>query len=151
TMAKSKKHKKRHRTAPPVSPCVPSCTGRVCGSDGCGGTCGPACTAPAHAHDPVCRDGACRFTCDPGWGDCDHDPSNGCETDLTTELQHCGACDSPCREVTQNCVAGACCYQSGTPNVCTLDNLETVCCPGPEGGRVCSHPPDGGPGTCFAV
>lgn len=25
--------------------CVPNCAGRVCGSDGCGGTCGPGCSA----------------------------------------------------------------------------------------------------------
>src|SRR5690349_4361098 len=42
---KKRKKKKPARaptpTAPPTVPaCVPACTGRVCGDDGCGGSCG---------------------------------------------------------------------------------------------------------------
>jgi hypothetical protein len=37
--------------------CRPSCNGRVCGGDGCGGACG-ACDA-----DEACVDGACVYTC----------------------------------------------------------------------------------------
>ncbi len=39
--------------------------------------------------------------CPSGTGDCDGDTSNGCETDLTTDAEHCGACD-------HDCLGGAC-------------------------------------------
>jgi hypothetical protein len=41
--------------------CVGSCEGRVCGDDGCGGSCGPCGGAT-----PFCgNDGQCRSTCEP--------------------------------------------------------------------------------------
>jgi hypothetical protein len=44
--------------------------------------------------------------CPAGTGDCDGNPGNGCETDLTTDAAHCGACDHDCEGGT--CVASAC-------------------------------------------
>jgi len=35
--------------------------------------------------------------CTAGLGDCDQSPSNGCETDLTSDAQHCGACGHGCQ------------------------------------------------------
>ena len=44
----------------PASVCVPNCTGKSCGSDGCGGTCG-ACKG-----DQTCQpDGTCKSPCVP--------------------------------------------------------------------------------------
>ena len=37
---KKKKHKKKKHKR-----CTPSCVGKVCGDDGCGGVCGPTTTA----------------------------------------------------------------------------------------------------------
>ncbi len=37
--------------------------------------------------------------------DCDGDASNGCETDTFTDVNHCGACNSPCAS---SCVEGRC-------------------------------------------
>jgi hypothetical protein len=45
----------------------------------CGG-CGVACPARAHASN-ACAMGACTFTCDAGFADCDGDAANGCEVD----------------------------------------------------------------------
>jgi hypothetical protein len=59
------------------------------------GSCGLACPARANAA-VTCIDAACGFTCSPGFGDCDGDPGNGCETDLTTTLSRCGRCDNAC-------------------------------------------------------
>lgn len=42
------------------------------------GACGAACTVAA-AGSPVCAAGECGAACDPGHGDCDGNPSNGCE------------------------------------------------------------------------
>ena len=69
------------------------------------GSCGTACMAPAHAM-PTCMSGACRFTCESGYGDCDSDATNGCETDLNTTTDHCGTCDTRCASM--RCVMGAC-------------------------------------------
>ena len=38
----------------------------------------------------ICQDGA--FDCENGWGNCDDDPSNGCETNILNSINHCGAC-----------------------------------------------------------
>lgn len=46
---KKKKHKKKKHKR-----CTPSCVGKVCGDDGCGGVCGVACSV-----DLVCQDGTC--------------------------------------------------------------------------------------------
>ncbi len=37
--------------------------------------------------------------------DCDGDPSTGCETDTFTDINHCGACNSPCASA---CIEGRC-------------------------------------------
>jgi hypothetical protein len=41
--------------------------------------------------------------CSTGFGDCDGNPSNGCEVDLTTPTA-CGACGNVCNGATQDCV-----------------------------------------------
>src|SRR5574337_175096 len=38
----------------------------------------------------------CGITCNAGWGNCDGLLSNGCETNLNTDLANCGACGSVC-------------------------------------------------------
>ncbi len=59
------------------------------------GRCGNACSF-AHAA-AVCTAGVCGFTrCDTGWGDCDGNPMNGCETDLTSSASNCGVCGTVC-------------------------------------------------------
>ena len=72
------------------------------------------CTACALTHAEVngCdTDGACTvMKCDPGYGDCDGDPSNGCETNTSSDPWNCGACASACNSVngTPSCVGSAC-------------------------------------------
>jgi len=60
--------------------------------------CGASCTVcPTVAHSSrTCVAGACSFTCDTGFGNCDNLPATGCETDTNTSLQHCGACGTAC-------------------------------------------------------
>jgi hypothetical protein len=44
-----------------------------------------------------CVAGKCAVaSCPTGTGDCDGLFANGCETDITSELAHCGKCNSPC-------------------------------------------------------
>ena len=58
------------------------------------GSCGNECTNENGG--TRCVEGECSPRCDGGFGDCDGDPANGCETDLTTSLANCGACGERC-------------------------------------------------------
>jgi hypothetical protein len=55
--------------------------------------CGPSCrTCPAASHaNASCNNGVCGLQCHAGWGDCDANPANGCETPLNTTT-NCGRC-----------------------------------------------------------
>ncbi|MFK7992267.1 MAG: MopE-related protein [Sandaracinaceae bacterium] len=57
---------------------------------GCGNTCFDVPNGRAS-----CDAGACSYTCEPGFGDCDGMPGNGCEADLSS-LTDCGACFNSC-------------------------------------------------------
>ncbi len=70
------------------------------------GRCGNACTF-AHARS-ACAGGTCAIdACDMGWGNCDGDAVDGCETDTQRSAAHCGRCGSACA-AGQVCVGGAC-------------------------------------------
>jgi hypothetical protein len=72
------------------------------------GSCGSPCALP-HA-TPSCAAGTCAVgSCDLGWSDCDGNPANGCETDLTT-ASNCGACGVPCAlpHAATSCASGSC-------------------------------------------
>jgi len=43
---------------PPDTTCVPDCAGRICGDNGCGGTCGECAEANTHCDQGVCVSGA---------------------------------------------------------------------------------------------
>ncbi|AKU94963.1 hypothetical protein AKJ09_01627 [Labilithrix luteola] len=73
------------------------------------GTCYKGCKAPKANQIAACRKGVCELDCAPGWGDCDLDPSNGCETDLASTDAHCGACGNRCdTQAGQPCIEGQC-------------------------------------------
>ncbi|MFO0644932.1 MAG: hypothetical protein U0326_01760 [Polyangiales bacterium] len=93
------------------STCVEGCnashacpSGRACCAGGCVdtqanaahcGACGSACSTPNGT--PTCIGGACAIeSCRAGFGDCDRSANNGCETDTTTSLAHCGGCGMAC-------------------------------------------------------
>jgi len=69
----------------------------ACDSSTPGNCCGVSCPRPAHATAATCTAGACGFTCEAGWGDCDGVAANGCEVDLATSVANCGACGAACR------------------------------------------------------
>jgi hypothetical protein len=73
------------------------------------GACGNACRSGPRSR-PTCTAGRCVLQCDGGWGDCDGDPVNGCETELAGSVPHCGACGRACviPGGTAACVAGQC-------------------------------------------
>ena len=109
--------------------CVPSCSGRECGDDGCGGSCGECPSAV-----PFCTDA----------GQCDEDPAQLCQ-DRECGIEpkawtDCGSCPSAapyCHSSTNPACQGAgCATCSSSP----CDVL--VCTPGNECG------PDGCGGRC---
>lgn len=72
---------------------------------------GQTCPEVAGGHAlRVCRAGRCDWRCEDGYGDCDGDAGNGCETSLGTDPDRCGACDVSCRRAntTATCVNGSC-------------------------------------------
>jgi hypothetical protein len=117
--------------------CVPDCDGKVCGDDGCTGTCEPGCPA-----DSTCTDGGticlCDFvTCDsaccPAGESCCDD---GC-ANLESNPNHCGACGNACGadQVCQGGVCGVACgsdFCPATSEICVNDVCQacTVTCTG---------------------
>ena len=74
------------------------------------GRCDTSCPVGANAV-AACSAGACASVCAAGFGECDGDPSNGCETSLTNTVAHCGACGATClgaHVAGASCAASAC-------------------------------------------
>ncbi|MBQ9394928.1 MAG: hypothetical protein IJU23_05365 [Proteobacteria bacterium] len=46
--------------------------------------------------------------CEAGWGDCDDNIANGCETRLDNSADHCGACGNSCSKIATNAFAVTC-------------------------------------------
>lgn len=110
-------------TACPAGVCVPTCASGWgdCDGDpknGCEtslttltdcGACGSAC-ALANANAD-CSTGTCQVTsCAAGYGNCNANPADGCETNTNTSVPHCGGCGSACspNNGTPSCSAGNC-------------------------------------------
>jgi hypothetical protein len=122
--------------------------GSNCVSDNDPQNCGSSCTKCSSNHrTPTCANQVCAGACAGGFADCDGDPANGCETDLSKN-GNCGACNTTCASgssctgkrcvvdcVPKNCSAN--CGQTGRQECvnevlqpCSVKNLE--CCAGLE-------------------
>ena len=83
------------------------------------GTCTNDCTNLPHVSGSVsCTTtmGACSFSassCTDGWADCDNNPANGCETDIT-QPSHCGACNTDCDASAPTCAPSGTSYACST-------------------------------------
>jgi hypothetical protein len=107
TAKKKGKRKKKKKKKPPASlavTCAPTCAGKVCGDDGCGGTCGDPCPTAE-----TCVAGRC--VCPAG-------------------TERCGpGCVVPCPTgAPRNPVTCGCCAPNGSP-FCT-PGPTTSCCSG---------------------
>jgi len=85
-------------------------------------SCGHAC--PVAGGTPACNSSVCGVSsCQPGRGDCDGNPANGCETDTTTSPQNCGGCGLACfvANGTAGCTASHCTVASCNPGFADCD------------------------------
>jgi hypothetical protein len=128
-----------------VAPDDSQLTGGRCGalekvcSDTCASTLSPAvgCAAEACAPCelpnavPMCEGGRCAIaTCELGFGDCNADASDGCETNLRADAAHCGACDQACAlpTATAACQLGRCVPASCLPGRADCDGSQKTVC-----------------------
>lgn len=80
------------------------------------GKCGNVCPSGPHS-TPTCVMGVCQLVCDQGYGDCNNDPTDGCEDQTDTDTQNCGTCKNVCttQNGTPGCTGGKCTTQSCNP------------------------------------
>jgi hypothetical protein len=95
-------------TPPAPAGCTPDrqlchglCASKTDPANGCGD---PSCTpCPAVHATATCDTRGCAIaTCDPGYGDCNQNAADGCETDLSRAAS-CGRCGNICPVAAPNC------------------------------------------------
>ena len=90
----------------------PTCVDIATNVEHCG-ACNHACPFALLLGKPhqfaTCVDGLCGLICEPGWGDCNGNSADGCETNLMVHGGHCGGCGHSCDTAAgQPCINGAC-------------------------------------------
>ncbi len=70
------------------------------------GTCNAPCPSRPNAV-PHCNSGNCTYTCVTGYLDCNGNPVDGCEVNITTDADNCGGCGLVC-PTGMNCLSGTC-------------------------------------------
>jgi hypothetical protein len=89
---------------------------------GCGDAACRSC--PSANATATCLAGACAIAaCDPGYADCNENPVDGCESDLSRAAT-CGACDAPCPPLAPICAPLAASYEC---TVVCLPDAPTLC------------------------
>jgi len=93
------------------------------------GSCGVRCDQVANGTG-TCQAGKCALQCETGFDDCDERVETGCETNLTNDPDHCGACSNACNvpHATAACSSSNCVIDDcvGSFKDCTnADGCET--------------------------
>ncbi len=137
--------------------CTPSCNGKECGSDGCGGICGTCEPGETCSATGQCEDGTCNPSCngkqcgedDGCGGKCDGSCDNGktcvnfeCVDECTPSCngKECGS--DGCGGTCGSCEAGKTCNASG--------QCDVACTPSCNGKECGSDGCGGSCGTCEA-
>jgi len=100
----------------------------------------------------TCTDGECSFVCDTGFGNCNYDWIDGCETDLNSDQGNCGTCGSVCQEIActqqDGCGVGNCngdeygFFPSVQQQTCIQGTCEGECVPVCEYDQTCDQDDD---------
>jgi len=89
------------------------------------GACGQSCDMQIPHANTACDGGTCGLvSCKTGFSNCDGMDLNGCETNTSNDVQHCGTCDTACAlaHATSGCAAGACAVDSCDSGFGNCDN-----------------------------
>jgi hypothetical protein len=90
------------------------------------GACGSVCPGAPNATG-VCTAGTCAQACLPGFANCDGDPDNGCEVDVSGNCGVCGnACELP--HATGTCANGTCEFSACATGYADCDGLASNGC-----------------------
>lgn len=54
------------------------------------------CKPVPNTSDALCIQGKCEYVCNYGFGNCNDNWEDGCETNIKNNIDHCGKCNSPC-------------------------------------------------------
>jgi hypothetical protein len=118
--------------------CDPSCAGKVCGPDGCGGQCDPGCGANASCSDDgtdcVCTFLSCNSVCCPQAAICHASRGDCCDPDTMAQT-----CNGQCGAVIDNCGirvdCGPCTCDGSCPacQVCDAQTGECIADPKQQG------------------
>ncbi len=54
------------------------------------------CPTVLNSNEAKCENGKCEYVCNYGFGNCNNDWNDGCETDVKNNIDHCGKCNNPC-------------------------------------------------------
>jgi hypothetical protein len=161
-----------HPDASRDAPCVPQCSGKACGPDGCGGTCGscPADSPFGRCSPFACVDGHCLAqpvpcpsgeSCDPFSGQCQGcvppaptpDCTAQCQDQVATCEQHCpecntgASCATTCQDQGRTCTAA--CPLAACRQQC--QDADATCkahCPECHTGTACGPACDAGEADC---
>ncbi|MBX3181189.1 MAG: hypothetical protein KIT72_15080 [Polyangiaceae bacterium] len=110
------------------------------------GACGRACAGGSHVQARRCEAGLCDPTCVRGRGSCSSPAAptadDGCETDVDTNVSHCGGCNRPCDDT--NATARAC--SAGVCAPSCASGFGDCSSPTPDNG--CETPTSGDPDNC---
>ncbi len=106
-------------------------------ANNCGG-CDVVCEADDNS-TLTCSSGFCEVaSCEEPFDDCDGNPENGCEADLTSDVRHCGGCGNGCGVgaecVDSNCETSLQSIHAGERSTCLLRSNGKVLCWGSVAG-----------------
>lgn len=133
--AEKKRHRKKKKKP---APCASQCAGKMCGPDGCGGSCG-ACGGSTSCRGGQCvpDSGACTPACGGGQvcqGNgacaCPAGSTLSCNPLLVTDCMCCPAGQHYCNGACRECCSGADCNGGGRyceGNVCRCPNQQQDC------------------------
>jgi hypothetical protein len=132
-----KKKKKTQIPSPPATPCTPRCRRKVCGDDGCGGSCGSCAAVQFCASGTCCTPDPVEETCLVNCDFFQHCPLR-CDT-----VRLPGTCG---QDVACSCPSGQECLSNGTcGKVCTVNSdcgggvsICGNCDPSTEGVKSCN-------------